>query len=91
MSRKRNRKHRSWSRRWDYDSATDRYTLHAEQLANLVIGTELKRHAAAKRRNTIERLRSQGRSVADIVILTGISRAAVYRLMAKSAHDPLLD
>ncbi len=55
-------------------------------LDNLAIGRETIRVTARKRRRTIERLMAEGRSVADIVLITGYSRAAVYRLR----RDPLL-
>lgn len=74
----------------DYDPSADRYALQPAQLANLLIGQARKRAAAAERRRIIERYRAQGMSVADIVMVTGISRAAVYRLVNPSGKDPLL-
>lgn len=86
---------------WDYDQQTDRYTLQPAQLANLEKRRAAIRSAASARRDAIERYLAQGMSVADISMVTGISRAAVYRLMpsgAKRAYslkhrkhvDPLL-
>jgi DNA invertase Pin-like site-specific DNA recombinase len=80
---------RKTSRRWGYDPGLDRYALHPEQLANLELGRELKRREARKRRNTIRRLWRQGKSAADIVLLTGYSRAAVYRFL-RETRDPIL-
>lgn len=74
----------------DYDSDSDKYTIHPASLANLVTGTEAKAKAAGDRRHTIRRLMVQGRSIADVVLITGISRAAVYRL-SKAPRNPLLD
>lgn len=74
----------------EYDPVTDRYEPTAAQLANLTIGQEQKRAAANQRRATIARYREQGMSVADIVMATGISRAAVYRLMNPEGKDALL-
>lgn len=71
------------ARPWAFDMTDGpkgRYQLHDEQLANLVIGREQKARAALIRRNTIRRLMGQGKSVADVVLLTGYSRAAIYRL-----------
>lgn len=86
MSTKRGRKHRSTSRRWDFDpngfnsrGKPGRYTLHDEQLANLAIGVERNRSAASVRRRTIGRELAKGRTVADIALIYGYSRAAVYR------------
>jgi hypothetical protein len=60
--------------------------------ANLVIGRVRKAREADGRRNTIACHLAQGRSVADIVLLTGISRAAVYRFARElnEPRDPLL-
>jgi len=77
------------SRPWNYDVSADRYELHPEQLANLELGRELKRREARKRRSTIRRLWREGKSAADIVLLTGYSRAAVYRFL-RETHDPIL-
>lgn len=74
----------------NYDPGSDKYELQPAQLVNLTIGQEQKRAAANQRRATIARYREQGWSVADIVMATGISRAAVYRLMNPGGKDALL-
>jgi transposase len=88
MRPKQHRKHRPWSKRWEYDLGANRYTLHAEQLANLTIGQDMNRKAAAERRNTISRLLAQGCSVADMVLIIGLSRAAIYRHLIKMGRKP---
>lgn len=70
----------------DYDDVGQRAIIHPESLANLAIGRDRKAADASHRRNTIRRLMVQGRSVADIVLLTGYSRAGVYRLMGGVTH-----
>lgn len=83
----------------EYDPDSDRYVLQPAQLANLDTGRAIKRAAADKRRAAIAGMCERGFSVADIVMATGISRAAVYRLMPPSVKriytriqqvDPLL-
>lgn len=93
----RDRKRAKGAQGRDYDASSDRYELQPAQLANLEIRRRAIRSAASKRRDAILRYLEQGLSVADIVMATGISRAAVYRLMpsnAKRAYvqhvDPLL-
>lgn len=83
------RKHRPWSRRWEYDASSDRYQLHDEQLANLRIGRDMNAQAARVRRQTIRRHMVKGRDAATIALLTGIPRGTVYRYMA-ALRDPLL-
>jgi hypothetical protein len=73
----------------DYDPVTDRYELQPAQLANLEIRRATIRQAASERRRTVTRLWREGRSAADIVLITGISRAAVYRFV-KLLGDPIL-
>jgi hypothetical protein len=73
----------------DYDAVTDRYELQPAQLANLEIRRATIRQAASERRRTVTRLWREGRSAADIVLITGISRAAVYRFV-KLLGDPIL-
>jgi DNA invertase Pin-like site-specific DNA recombinase len=63
-----------------------KYTIHPESLANLVIGRDKKARAARIRASTIRRLMVEGKSVADIVLITGISRAAIYRLSGERQH-----
>jgi DNA invertase Pin-like site-specific DNA recombinase len=70
----------------DYDPIADRYELQPSQLANLEIRRATIRQAASERRRAIERLMAQGRSVADIVLITGISRAAIYRFTGGCKH-----
>lgn len=74
----------------DYDAASDVYALQPAQLANLELRRAEIRKAASARLRTIQRLRREGRTVADIVLITGISRAAVYRHIGKRTDDPLL-
>lgn len=69
----------------DYDSVADRYDLQPSQLANLEVRRAAIRSAASERRGAIQRYLDKGMSVADIVLISGISRAAVYRLMESSA------
>jgi hypothetical protein len=74
----------------DYDPVADRYELQPSQLANLEIGQARIRSAASERRSVVQRLWHKGHSAADIVLITGISRAAVYRFLNPEHRDPLL-
>jgi Fe2+ or Zn2+ uptake regulation protein len=67
----------------------NKYELHPEQLANLRIGAALKASQARETRQRVAVLHSRGHGAADIVLLTGISRATVYRWLA-TLRDPLL-
>ena len=56
--------------------------LQESQLANLLIGQEKIRRAAAVKRHTIGRHLARGLSARDIAIVTGFSVASVYRHVA---------
>jgi DNA invertase Pin-like site-specific DNA recombinase len=88
-------KHRA--RKRSYDPIADKYELTAAELANLEIGSAMNAATAAANAARVHKLIASGRCVADIVIMTGLSRATVYRAVrrlngaASEARDPLLE
>lgn len=64
-----------------YDAAEDRYTLSAAELANLAKGARRNALIAAGNRAQVRKLAAAGHTAADIVMITGLARATVYRHM----------
>lgn len=72
-------------RKWPYDAIANKYELFPSQLANLQGGIASK---AAERKANLARVRAlqaKGYAAPDIILLTGLSRATVYRHLAREA------
>lgn len=88
MSRNHN-KHRA--RKRAYDPLANKYELTARELANLAIGAAANAELAAVNTARVYKLACSGRSAADIMLITGLSRATVYRAMRRALDVPAHD
>jgi DNA invertase Pin-like site-specific DNA recombinase len=84
-------------RKRDYDPISDKYELTARELANLEIGSAANAAKGAANAARVHKLAASGRSARDIVLITGLSRATVYRALRRldseapdAPRDPLL-
>lgn len=75
-------------RKRGYDPATDKYELTARELANLTLGSAANAMLGAANATRVHKLIANGHCVADIVLITGLSRATVYRAVRRLSDAP---
>jgi transposase len=75
-------------RKREYDPVTDYYMLTERELANLAIGRANNAAIGAVNSSRVHKLVARGRSASDVMLITGLSRATVYRALRRLYGEP---